>query len=296
MAFSSGTFSLVAGNPVVTGTTISSTWANNTLSDIATGLSTAVLKDGTQTITANIPFGNFRLTAVGAGTSATDAANVNQLRNGAGATLGAIAGTNTITAVGSPTVTAYAANQIFRFIPAATNTGATTINIDSLGAKNIYWGGSALSGGELKINVPAQIFYDGTQFNLMTLGGTPAITNSLGADVNLNNTANYFDGPSVAQGTSGTWFVSGSILVQDTAGAATIYVKLWDGTTVIAMAKARVLAAAGEVIVALSGYISAPAGNLRMSARDTTSTSGVIEYDGGSGLGKMSTITAIRIA
>lgn len=57
MSFSSGTFSLFTpGNPVVTGTTIASTWANNTLNDIATGLSTAVLKDGTQTATARIPF------------------------------------------------------------------------------------------------------------------------------------------------------------------------------------------------------------------------------------------------
>lgn len=56
MPYSSGTFTLVAGNPVVTGTTISSTWANNTLNDIATALSTAMLKDGTQTCTASIPF------------------------------------------------------------------------------------------------------------------------------------------------------------------------------------------------------------------------------------------------
>lgn len=57
MSFSSGTFSLFTpGNPVVTGTTISSTWANNTLTDIATGLSTCVLKDGTQTTTASVPF------------------------------------------------------------------------------------------------------------------------------------------------------------------------------------------------------------------------------------------------
>lgn len=70
MPFSSGTFSLVSGNPVVTGTTISSTWANNTLSDIATGLSTCVLKDGTQTITANIPMSTFILTGLGAGSAA----------------------------------------------------------------------------------------------------------------------------------------------------------------------------------------------------------------------------------
>lgn len=53
----SGTFALYTpGNPVVTGTTIASTWANNTLSDIATGLSTAVTKDGQTTTTARVPF------------------------------------------------------------------------------------------------------------------------------------------------------------------------------------------------------------------------------------------------
>ena len=57
MPFSTGTFSLYStGNPVVTGTVISTSWANNTLDDIATGLSTCMLKDGTQTQTAPIPF------------------------------------------------------------------------------------------------------------------------------------------------------------------------------------------------------------------------------------------------
>ena len=56
MSFSSGVFSLVAGNPVVTGTTISSTVQNNTMTYVATGLSTCLLKDGTQTATAAIPF------------------------------------------------------------------------------------------------------------------------------------------------------------------------------------------------------------------------------------------------
>jgi len=73
MSFSSGTFSLVAGNPVVTGTTISSTVQNNTLSDIATGLSTCILKDGTQVATAPIPFyaGTVGLPGVYLGTDTT---------------------------------------------------------------------------------------------------------------------------------------------------------------------------------------------------------------------------------
>ena len=69
----SGTYSLYAtGNPVVTATTVSSTWANNTLNDIATGLTLALCKDGQSTPTANLPMGTFKLTGLGDGSAATD--------------------------------------------------------------------------------------------------------------------------------------------------------------------------------------------------------------------------------
>ena len=42
----SGTYTLPAGNPVVTGTTISSVWANSTLSDMANALTNSVATDG----------------------------------------------------------------------------------------------------------------------------------------------------------------------------------------------------------------------------------------------------------
>ena len=68
------------GNPVISGSTISSTWANNTLSDIAAnGLTMAVLKDGSQTITANLPIGGFKLTGLGAGTTAGDSVRYEQV-------------------------------------------------------------------------------------------------------------------------------------------------------------------------------------------------------------------------
>ena len=54
----SGTYSLVAGNPVVTGTTISSTWANNTLTDIATALTGSVAADGQTPITGPLKAAN----------------------------------------------------------------------------------------------------------------------------------------------------------------------------------------------------------------------------------------------
>ena len=139
MAFSSGTFSLYSpGNPVVTGTTIQSSWANNTLSDIATGLTTCVLKDGTQTITANIPLSGFRLTGIGAATANTDAAQAQQVVNHSLSALTTVSGSNTILGTVTPTPSAYALGQVFEWIQATTNTSAATLNVSSLGAVNLY--------------------------------------------------------------------------------------------------------------------------------------------------------------
>lgn len=48
----SGTYSLPSGNPVVTGTTIESAWANNTLSDIATAMTDSLSRSGQGGMTA----------------------------------------------------------------------------------------------------------------------------------------------------------------------------------------------------------------------------------------------------
>lgn len=73
----SGVFSInSAGQPVVDGTTITATAFNTFTADIATGLSTAICKDGQTTVTANIPFGGYKLTGIGLGTATTDAARM----------------------------------------------------------------------------------------------------------------------------------------------------------------------------------------------------------------------------
>lgn len=73
-----GTFSLVAGNPVVTGTNISSTVQNNTMSDVATALTNCVTRDGQSPATSNIPMGGFKLTGLAAATTAGDAVRYEQ--------------------------------------------------------------------------------------------------------------------------------------------------------------------------------------------------------------------------
>lgn len=79
MSFSSGTFSInTAGQPVVTGTVISSTAFNALTTDLATGLSTCLLKDGTQTVTGNIPMSSFKFTGLAAGSANGDSLRYEQ--------------------------------------------------------------------------------------------------------------------------------------------------------------------------------------------------------------------------
>lgn len=127
----------------------------------------------------------------------------------------------------------------------------------------------------------------------ITLNDLPRLTNSLSGDVSLNNTGTYFDGPSVAQGTAGTWFASGTVVVSDTS-VANIQVKLWDGTTVMSSSDVTVPVANDRCSVSVSGFITSPAGNIRISARDITTTAGTMFFNQ-SGNSKDSTVTAVRI-
>ena len=69
----SGTYTLPAGNPVVTGTTISSTWANNTLTDIQNALTQSIAADGQTPITGSLAMGNNKITGLSTATAAGDA-------------------------------------------------------------------------------------------------------------------------------------------------------------------------------------------------------------------------------
>ena len=163
-----GTFNInTAGQPVVTGTTITSTAFNLLTADLATGLTTALTKDGQTTPTANIPMGTFKITGLGAGTAATDAAQYGQLQAGA-TNIATVSGTDTLTGSLTPALAAYATGNLFSFVAAATNTGAVTINLNSLGAKSITkLGTTALSAGDIVSGQLYLIEYDGTRFQLI---------------------------------------------------------------------------------------------------------------------------------
>lgn len=175
MAFNgSGVFTLAAGNPVVTGTTISSTWANTTLSDIATGLSTTITKDGQTTPTANISMGGFKITNVGTATVSTDGVPLGQLGSVAQAQTGTFfttGGTTTAyTLTPTPAITSLIAGQRFNVKFNASNTSTSpTLAISGLAATaiKIYDAAGAKTNppvGGLALDMLADVEYDGTDY------------------------------------------------------------------------------------------------------------------------------------
>lgn len=64
-----GNYTLPLGNPVVTDTVIESTWANSTMSDVATQLNNVVTRDGKAGPLANVPMGGTKFTGAGVATS-----------------------------------------------------------------------------------------------------------------------------------------------------------------------------------------------------------------------------------
>jgi len=124
------------------------------------------------------------------------------------------------------------------FLPVAANTGATTVNVDSLGAKNIFYNSKALVGAELQIGVPAHLKYDGTQWNLQHSAKAPALdyyadsgsVNALTITAAMAQTA-YADGMRFKVKVKNTT-TSSSTLNVNSIGAINTYYS--DGTTSIA--------------------------------------------------------------
>jgi len=120
-------------------------------------------------------------------------------------------------------------------------------------------------------------------------------TNSLGADVTLTPTNTYVDGPSVAQGSTGTWCAFGTVTLQNASAATNHYdVRLYDGTTVIASTQAIQTITGVQAVVSLSGCLASPAGNIRISARNSDNNTAAFKFNI-SGNAKDSTLTVFRI-
>lgn len=86
---------------------------------------------------------------------------VNEAAKNQAKVLGSVSGTDTITASMSPALNSYSAQMMVVFTPAATNTGAVTLNINSLGALDVLTElALQLPPGALRQGVPALLLLD----------------------------------------------------------------------------------------------------------------------------------------
>lgn len=180
-----------AGQPVVASTLITSAAFNALTADLATMISTCIMKDGQQTLTQNIPFNNKKITGLAAATARTDGASIATIQDGTGVFIpaGSVGGTaDAITLTPSPAITAYAQGQCFRFIAIGTNTLNVTVNVSGVGvvavAKNIV---VALVPGDITSGHMVTLVYDGTRFKIGGGIGTEMVT-LLGVQTLTNKT------------------------------------------------------------------------------------------------------------
>lgn len=176
----SGTFNISGvGLPYTSGTTISSSVANTLNTQLAAGLSNCITKDGQQILTANIPFGGYKITGLGTGSNSSDSASIYNIQCGTG-TFISVTGTDTIVGTATPALTAgYVTGMTYRFFAAGANTGAVTLNISGQGAKAVTKNGTtALVAGDIPSGYLITVTYDGTQFvlNTQTTFGTLTAT------------------------------------------------------------------------------------------------------------------------
>jgi len=205
----SGTFQINStGQPVTTGTTISSTAFNALTADLATGLSTALTKDGQTTPTANIPLGGYKITGLGNATVATDAMAYGQFT-----AFGVPGYTTTATAAGTTTLTVSSTQQQYF-------TGSTTQTVVLPVTSTLVLGQSFrivnMSSGVVTVNssggnaVVAMVALAEVTVTCILTSGTTAASWDI-----------QYSGHSAVTGTGSEVLATSPTLVTPTLGAAT---------------------------------------------------------------------------
>lgn len=125
-------------------------------------------------------------------TSASATSTVFQTQKG-GENAATASGTNTYTATISPAISSYTSNQRFWINFTNANTGASTLNLNSVGAISIVKSGStALAGGEISAGQIMELVYDGTNFQL--IGGSGSSSSLTLTTTGTSGVATYSSG------------------------------------------------------------------------------------------------------
>jgi hypothetical protein len=112
--------------------------------------------------------------------------------------LTSVAGTDTITATltGVDLSGGLSVGDQFSFVPAANNTGATTLNVNSTGAVSIIHNGTSLGANSLVSGVPVMVRFDGTNYELLARGDSASLnaaSQTFAGNVSINGNTTLCD-------------------------------------------------------------------------------------------------------
>ena len=174
--------------------------------DIATGLNQAINKDGSNAFTGAANLGSQKITALADGTAHTDGVNAGQIQDGGLIFQSNDTGSANAYAIAlTPAVTAYVAGQVFHFKAGNASSGASTLNVNALGTKNIKKKNDQdIVAGDIEQNAIVSVIYDGTSFQMLSQLGTSAGSMSswtLSGDSGSNQTINDGNTVDIAGGT-----------------------------------------------------------------------------------------------
>jgi len=144
--------------------------------DLATGINQAINKDGSNAFTGAANLGSQKITSLADGTAHTDGINAGQIQDGGLIFQSNDTGSANAYAIAlTPAVTAYVAGQVFHFKAGNANTGASTLNVNALGTKNIKKRNDQdPAAGDIEEDAIISVIYDGTSFQMISQLGTSA--------------------------------------------------------------------------------------------------------------------------
>jgi hypothetical protein len=117
-----GVYTLPAGNPVVPGTVIATTWANNTMNDLASAMTDSVAADGQTPMTGPLNMNSNKVTNLATGTISGDGVNYAQFNTPTFG--GAVVCSSTLAVTGATTLSGAAVANTFSSSGATITGGA----------------------------------------------------------------------------------------------------------------------------------------------------------------------------
>lgn len=224
-------------NDAAAGVKIRSDRMDSEMDGMATGLSTAICKDGQTVITANLPMATFRHTGVGNGVARDDYAALGQLQDGTVQWVASGGTVSAITASYSPAVTTLADGMLLAFRATGANTSTTpTFAPNGLTARTIVrFGGVALAANDIpRVNYECLVRYNlaNTRWELLNPVASPGtITGVTASTATATNVTIFTPGGAVTalyivwmnvSGFAGTTYSSWAVVIYDPATSPTL--------------------------------------------------------------------------